>query len=139
MKIILFGLLGLLLFSCNQNNKNEEIISNQKKFSFTANNEIIGNWTMCSSSSNGIMIQFNSCPTVSFLSDSSGIVGNLIISVERFIWTFNKGKLKIITNSKISNAIFLDTFYFAGITSDQNLKRLLIRSTKNDSQFYLTK
>ena len=141
MKNILFVLLGLLLFSCNQDSasKDKEVSENPKNISFTDNVQILGSWTMCSSSGNGMMTQFNVCPTISFLENGSGFVGNSSIAIDRFSWKFEKGKLNILTNGKASNATFPDTFYFARITMEKNLRNLVISTKKNDSQFYLSK
>lgn len=141
MKNILFVLLGLLIFSCNQDtgSKNKEVSENLKNISFTGNVQILGNWTMCASSANGMMTQLNVCPTISFLANGSGFVGNSSITTDRFSWTFEKGKLDILPNVKDANSTFSDTFYFARITTEKNLRNLVISATKNDSQYYLSK
>ena len=113
--------------------------SDLKNISFTDNTEILGNWTMCSSSGNGMMTQLNVCPTISFLANGSGFVGNSALSADRFTWTLEKGKLNILANDKVSNATFSDTFYFAKITTENNLMNLVISATKNDSQFFLSR
>lgn len=141
MKNILLGFLGLLLFSCNQEtaSKDKEVSENLNNISFTDNLQILGNWTMCSSSGNGMMTEFNVCPTISFLANGSGLVGNSAITTDRFSWKFKKGKLNILPNDKGSNATFSDTFYFARITMEKDLRSLIISATKNDGQYYLSK
>ena len=141
MKTLLLSFLSLVLFSCNQDtSQNDNVLSgNLKNISFTDNAEILGNWTMCSSFGNGIMTQFNVCPRVSFLANDSGFVGSSALSTERFSWTFEKGKLNIFPNGKASEATFSDTFYFARIKTENNLRNLVISSTKNDSQLYLSR
>jgi len=141
MKNIPFLLLGLFLFSCNQNtqSKDKELTVVPAKISFTDNVNILGNWTMCSSSGNGMMTQFNICPTVSFLSNGSGFVRSSPLSTDRFSWTFEKGKLNIYTSGKVSDATFSDTFYFARISKENNLTNLVISDSKKDTQFYLSK
>lgn len=141
MKNILLGFLGIFLFSCNQDttSKDKKFYENLTNISFTDNAQILGNWTMCTSSENGMMTQFNVCPTISFLVNGSGFVGNSAITTDRFSWKFEKGKLNIIPNDKVSTATFLDTFYFAKITMEKELLSLVISATKNDSQYYLSK
>lgn len=141
MKNILLGFLGILLFSCNQDtaSKDKELPGNLTNISFTDNAQILGNWTMCSSSGNGMMTQFNVCPTISFLPTGSGSVGISAITTGRFSWKFEKGKLNIIPNDNASNATFSDTFYFAKIIMEKELTSLVISATKNDSQYYLSK
>ena len=94
---------------------------------------------MCASYGNGTMEQFNVCPTISFLENGSGFVGNYAITTDRFSWTFENDKLSILPNGKALNPIFSDTFYFARITMEKNLSNLVINATKNDNQFYLSK
>ena len=141
MKNIFFGFLVLLQFSCNQDaaSKDKEPSEKLSTMSFADNVQILGNWTMCSSSANGMMTQFNVCPTISFLANGSGFVGNSAITTDRFNWTLEKGKLNIFPNGKASNATFSDTFYFAKITIENKLSNLLISATKTDSQYYLSK
>ena len=141
MKTILLPFLSLILFSCIQHAtpKDNELTGYLKNISFSDNTEILGNWSMCSSSGNGMMTQFNVCPTISFLANGSGFVGSLPLSTNRFSWTFEKGKLNIFPNNKVSNATFSDTFYFAKIKTENNLRNLVISATKNDSQFFLSR
>ena len=141
MKYILFLLLGLCLFSCNENteSKDKALTVAPINISFTDNVNILGNWIMCSSSGNGMMTQFNVCPTVSFLSNGSGFVGSSSLATEHFSWTFEKGKLNIYTTGKVSDATFSDTFYFARISKENNLTNLVISDSKNDTQLYLSK
>ncbi len=141
MKNIFITFLGLTLFSCNQDTASSEkkLPGNLKFVSSTDNVEILGNWTMCSTYGNGMMEQFNVCPTISFLANGSGFVGNSSLTTDRFSWTFEKGKLNIFTNDKTSVTTFSDTFYFARISTKNNLKKLVISATKNDIQFYLSK
>ena len=141
MKNIFFSFLVLYLFSCNQDTVSNDkgVSENFNNISFTDNLQILGNWTMCSSSKNGMMTQFNVCPTISFLANGSGFVGNSAITTDRFSWTLEKGKLSIFPNGKASNATFSDTFYFARINIENKLSNLLISATKTDSQYYLSK
>ena len=141
MKTIFLSFLSLLLFACNQDtsSKDKEVSGDSKNISFTDNLEILGNWTMCSSSGNGMMTQFNVCPTISFLVNGSGFVGNSALSADRFTWSLEKGKLNILPNDKVSNATFSDTFYFAKISTENNMKNLVISATKNDSQYFLSR
>ena len=141
MKNIIFFLLSFIIFSCNQNSpsKNKTLSSDTKNISFTDNIEIFCSWTMCSSFGDGNLIQYNVCPTISFLSNGFGMVGNSAISLDRFTWTFQKRKLSIYPSAKVSDATFSDTFYFAKISTEKSIKTLLICSKNTDTQFYLSK
>ena len=141
MKNTIFLFLSFLLLSCNQDSpsKDKELSADTKNISITDNIEILGIWTMCSSTGNGIMIQFNICPTICFLPDGSGMVGNSAISLDRFTWSLQKGKLNIYPNTKVSEATFSDTFYLARFNTEKSLKNLLITSSKRDGQYYLSK
>lgn len=141
MKNIFCKFLVLFILSYNQyiTSKDKEIPEDLTNISFTDNMQILGNWTMCSSFGNGMMTQLNVCPTISFLANGSGFVGNSSITTDRFSWTLEKGKLNILPINKNSNAVFADTFYFARITVENKLSNLLISTAKNDSQYYLSK
>ena len=141
MKNTIFLFISFLLLSCNQDSpsKDKELSADTKNISITDNIEILGSWTMCSSFGNGYMIQFNVCPTIAFLSNGSGMVGNSTISLNRFTWTFQKGKLSIYPSGKVSDATFCDTFYLAKVSGEKSIKSLIINSTKGDSHFYLSK
>ena len=141
MKTIFFLTLSLLLFSCNQKTSTEdkELPDFVKDVYVTDNTEIIGSWTMCSASGNGMMTQYNVCPTVSFLNNGSGFVGNSSALSERFSWTLTKGALTIYNKDTISNSTFSDTFYNAIISKQNDRLNLTISQTKNNNAFYLSK
>ncbi len=141
MKTTFLLTLSLLLYSCNQkkSSKDKELPDFLKDLYVTDNTDIIGSWTMCSTFGDGTMIQFNVCPTVSFLNNGTGYIGNVSIPSEQFTWTLKKGALKIYYKDKISNSTFSDTFYNAIVTKQNDLQNLIISQTKNGNAFYLSK
>ncbi len=141
MKTIFLLTLSFLLYSCNQKtpSKDKELPDFLKDIYVTDNTDIIGSWTMCSTFEDGMMIQFNVCPTVSFLNNGTGYIGNASIPAEQFTWTLKKGALKILYKDKISNSTFSDTFYNAIVAKLNDQQNLIISQTKNDDRFYLSK
>ncbi len=141
MKYFFLSFLSFFIITCNvdtskEQNKNS---SGQKNISFTDNLKIVDNWTMCSSSGNEMMEQYNICPTISFLANGTGFVYKSGITTDRFSWTLKKNNLNIFPNDIFSKSTFYDTFYLTRITREKDLKKLVISSTKNDNQFYLSK
>lgn len=141
MRITLATMLILLLTTCN-----EEIPANQEEptllqrtTDITDNTVIVGSWTMCSSSENGMMIQYNVCPIVIFKSDGTGSVGNEYASREGFKWKFQKGHLDISYGAATSNKTFSDTSYIAGLKIKNNGADLTIRQSQKDCSFYLSR
>jgi hypothetical protein len=141
MKNIFASILCLLLFSCNQ-----ETSTNDKKLTEKSNNlyvtdntEIIGNWTMCATSWNGMMTQYNVCPNVSFLNNGKGYVGNAPFLAEHFNWTLKKGILNISYKDTISNSTFSEALHDITISKHNDRLDLVIRQTKNDNVFYLSR
>lgn len=115
MKNILVSVSISTLLSCHQEAKPEKTDLFEKMIlaSPTDNLDILGNWEMCSYFGNDTMTQFNICPTISFLSTGSGIIGNALTQTELFTWRFEKGKLNLITKRNTSGTTFPDTLYFA--------------------------
>ena len=141
MKTIFASILSLFLFSCNQETPTNEKKQQEKSTNLhvTDNKEIIGNWTMCSASGNGMMTQYNVCPTVSFLNNGTGYVGNSSILAEYFSWTLKKRALSIYCKDTIYNSTFFDTFYNVIISKQSDRLNLVISQTKKDYAFYLSK
>lgn len=141
MKTIFFSILSLLLFSCNQktSTNDKDLPEFFKDIYVTDNVEIIGSWTMCSASGNGMMTQYNVCPTVSFLNNGSGYVVNPSNLSERFSWKLKKGVLNILYDPKTTNPAFPDTLYNAIINKQKQEMNLVITQTKKDNVFYLSK
>jgi hypothetical protein len=141
MKTIIASIFFLLLFSCNQPTSNNDKILEEKSTNLyvSDNTEIIGSWTMCSSFGNGIMTQYNVCPTVSFLNNGTGYVGNSSILADHFRWTLKKRALNIYYKDMVSNSTFSDTFYNTIISKQNDRLYLVISQTKKDYAFYLSK
>jgi hypothetical protein len=88
------------------------------------NKDIAGSWTMCATSSNGLAIQKNVCPTIIFIGNGSGYVEMGSEITEHFIWTLKKSILEVNYESKSSDQTFPDTTYIANF-SRENGSRLL--------------
>ena len=140
MKTLFLLTISWLLFSCNQRTSNEDnaLPEFAKDIYVTDNIEIIGSWRMCSASGNGMMTQYNVCPTVSFLNNGSGFVGTSTVFSERFSWTMKKGVLSILYD-KTLNSTFPDTVYNAIINKQNQQTNLVISQPKKDNVFYLSK
>ena len=88
---------------------------------------------------NGMITQYNVCPTVSFLNNGTGYIGNSSILTEHFSWTLKKGTLNIYYKDTVSNSTFSDTFYNAIISKQNDRLNLGISQIKKDNVFYLSK
>ena len=133
----LFVSFSILAFiSCNSNtpDQNKAVNTTPIDLRITDNMDILGNWSMCSTSSNGSMIQYNVCPTVAFRFDGTGSA-----NTENFSWSFKKGNLNILYANKDSNITFPDTTYFGTINKQDNIMNLTIQQLKGDSKYYLSK
>jgi len=103
----------------------------------TDDKNILGSWSMCSTVSGGLVMQYNDrvCPVVSFNSDGSGSVD----VKEIFNWRFSKGTLTINYLPQYSNSTFADGNYTGVITRKGDGLQLLVREVKSGAKFYLSK
>jgi hypothetical protein len=141
MKYFLTLIITISLAACNQNNKHNSDIEMKRVLidtSITDNKDIIGQWTMCSTSGNGVMTNYNVCPKVLF---SIYRTGSITFSgrVENFGWTLKKNALTISNMVKNSDNTFLDTTYIVSFSKEKNSIGLQIRNITNDGVFYLSK
>lgn len=72
MKYLLAFTVIASLMACNQSDN--KIVEALTKTDPTDNNNILGQWTMCSTLKGGMMIQANVCPTISFETNGRGYV-----------------------------------------------------------------
>ena len=107
---------------------------NSPNLKVTDNNEIIGNWTMCATSKNGLMTQMNICAIIAFNNNGTGHVERNSVVSETFAWKFKNSGLIIYGNR---NSEFPDTFYYAKITERDNQLDLILNHY--DNSYFLSK
>src|SRR5436305_4734722 len=118
MKYFLTLIITISFAACNQNDKHNSDIEMKRALidtSITDNKDIIGQWTMCSTSGNGVMTNYNVCPKVLFSIYGTGSI-TFSGRVENFGWTLKKNALAISNMVKNSNNAFLDTTYIASFS-----------------------
>ncbi len=141
MKTIFLLLFIVTIISCKsdttKNDKqNQALLADIK---ITDDTDIYGSWSMCSTSGNGSMTQYNVCPTVSFNHNGTGTVGNVSAILENFNWTLNKGVLTILFGRQSLQRTFPDTTYIAFIGKKNNNFNLTIRQQKLGYDYYLSR
>ena len=141
MKYFLTLTIITFLIGCNRNDKhNGDIVIKPVLIDtlITDNKDIVGQWTMCSESGNGLMTTYNVCPKILF---SIHGTGSIIFSgrVENFSWTLKKSALTISNMIENSNNTFLNTTYITSISKQKKLLQLQIKDITNDGVFYLSK
>jgi len=135
-KIIIFCL--LLNFSCSQDTSTPKVSDdNSVDLKISDNSDIFGVWTMCATSGNGMMIQMNTCKTIVFNRNGTGLVGNSSLITENFLWSLKNPGMKIIYSNNNHDITFSDTFYYASFTKRDNRTDLIL--THKDNSFYLSK
>jgi hypothetical protein len=134
--ISVFGL--IMIFSCNQSATTSKTDQNNfKDLKISDNPDIFGAWTMCATSSNGMMIQMNTCKTIVFDNNGTGHIGNNSLFSENFTWTLKNPEIKITYSNNNPNVTFSDTLYYANFTTKDNRTDLIL--THNDYSYYLSK
>ena len=138
MKILISILLMFTIASCNQDTSNNKLKQSKYVELYISDNiEIYGRWIMCSTLSNGTMIQKNTCPSIIFETNGTGYIQNNSIITENFIWTMNKVSMKIIYHNQDSNSTFSDTNYYAAFYKQNAGLEFVLRH--NDNFYYLSK
>ena len=96
MKILLYLILTLTFISCNQGSANSKVSQNGvADIKTTDNKDIFDAWAMCSTVSNGTMIQMNVCPIIVFTNSGKGFVEMNSLITESFYWKLEKKNMKI--------------------------------------------
>ena len=130
--------IGILLFSCNQENSEIKISkSNSRDSTISDYKDIFGEWSMCTTSSNGMMIEMNTCKTIVFNNNGTGYIGNNSSIAENFTWTFKKPGMKIMNTAQNADPTFPDTFYYADFNNREGRIDLILKH--NNNSFYLSK
>ena len=138
MKTLLAIFCIMLLFSCNQDSSTPKVRNNNMgDLRISDNPDVFGTWTMCATSGNGIMIQWNTCKTIVFNNNGTGYGGTNSIITENFVWTLKNPGMRIVYYDNNSDRTFSDTFYYANFTKRDNRTDLIL--TNNDNSFYLSK
>jgi hypothetical protein len=121
MKYLLTLTIITCLTACNKSERTDDnkIVEALTKTNPTDNNDILGQWTMCSTSGNGVMITANVCATVNFGSYGTGSVTHASGPSEMFTWTFKSDTLRISNLRKDSSHTFYDTVYTALIAKEK--------------------
>ena len=137
-KLIFIGASLMALLSCNQNSYEKQVLPNYlKDINISDNQNIFGEWTMCSNVSGGKMTQMNVCPIIVFKLNGMGSVEHNSVTSENFMWTLKKNNLKIIDGYKNSNSIFQDTSYYVSFYKEKDGIDLIIHH--NDDSYNLSK
>ena len=134
------GLFRFVLFaaiaSCNHGNSNVKTNpTNSVDPEISDNIDIAGGWTMCASSSNGVMTTANVCHTIIFIGNGTGYVEMGSEITEHFDWTLKKSVLEIIYESKNHNQTFPDTTYVANF--DRKNGNMSLTLNHGTYQYYL--
>jgi hypothetical protein len=123
------------LTACNENEKyhSDKRASTSMTIPVITDDEnIIGQWTMCSTSGNGFVTNYNVCPTVTFTTHGTAFINFPSGTVESFSWTLKNKALTISHVARSSDNIFSDTTYVASIGQENGSLDLHIRHiTKN--------
>ena len=122
-------MLAFTLISCNQNTTIFQKVSD--------NEDIFSSWAMCSSASNGILTQMNTCPIVTFTNNGMGYITSNTLITESFKWALKKKNMKITYSKQYSNTTFTDTNYYAEFTKEKDVINLLLRHHGNE--YYLSR
>ena len=134
--LVLFSF--LILYSCNSDQSHDRLLHVKSiETDISDNKDIFGTWTMCSSSSNGAMIQPNTCQTIVFNSNGTGYIENNAIATENFNWTLKMPGMKIHYPKNLAKQTFPDTTYYVDFSKRDNRIDLILRH--NDNSYYLSK
>ena len=123
----------LVLISCNQDPDH-----NLKK-EITDNKEIVGQWGIYSTSSDGVSNLFNVCPTVLFISEGTAFVTKPSGAIETFKWSLKKNKLTVSYISSIIGKTFPDTLYTTVFVKQNKQSQLEIQKIEGSYSFLLRK
>jgi hypothetical protein len=127
--------LSIFLLACNQKDcGNNKFLQN---LSPTDNKKILGYWRMCSTFRDGMMIQANVCPTISFEINGRGYVNKNSVKPESFWWILKNDTLKISYSKNDSIRTFPDSVYSATFSQEKNYLKLFIEN--KTSIYYLSK
>ncbi|MFT3935088.1 MAG: hypothetical protein QM726_15785 [Chitinophagaceae bacterium] len=127
---------SLIIASCNQTNPSSRDHVTSNKTTINNTNKLQGTWSMCATSSGGLVTQMNVCPIIIFERGGNGYVKAGGIISESFNWSLEKDALKISPNTKLLSSTFTDKNYSVSFSEQKGRLDLIIRH--DEDNFYLT-
>ena len=121
--------------SCNYNIEPNNNLSAE----ISDNKEIIGSWSIYSTSNQRLTYICNACPTVLFISDGTAFITNHSGGIEVFNWTLKKNVLTVSYINHTVNKTFSDTAYNIGFSEQKKLSELNIYTIKGDQTYFLNR
>ena len=145
--ISIFIFIGtLIVVSCGQNDKKtidrekQQISSLSDSLSIKLSPDyqnILGTWTNCATSHNGVMMTANVCKTIEFKTDNSGSVIYPTQEIQSFNWIFTDGILTVnLTDDKMESYRTLSESPFQIQLTEDSLSFDLELKSKNENTIY---
>ena len=145
--ISIFIFIGtLIVVSCGQNDKKiidrekKQISSSSDSLSIELSSDyqnILGTWTNCATSHNGVMMTANVCKTIEFKTENAGSVIYPSQEIQSFNWIFTDGILTVnLTDDKMESYRTLSESPFQIQLTEDSLSFDLELKSKNENTIY---
>ena len=136
----------LIVVSCGQNdkktidNEKQQISSSSDSLSIELSSDyqnILGTWTNCETSHNGVMVTANVCKTIEFKPDNSGSIMYPSQEIRSFNWIFTDSILTVnLTDDKMESYRTLSESPFQIQLTEDSLSFGLELKSKNENTIY---